>query len=127
MKARYAVVLVIVVFLASACGRTAPASTPAAPPAEAPQTATAVTDTAASTQVPEPSVGQSTTIPVALTSTPVVDPTEIAVPAPEPVWQVETLLVAPGEPGRLYALLKDSSGPLWAFPASSPSGRSHSA
>jgi hypothetical protein len=35
-----------------------------------------------------------------------------------PAWQVETLLVAPGEPGRLYALMKDSSGPLWAFPAS---------
>jgi hypothetical protein len=34
-----------------------------------------------------------------------------------PVWQVETLLVAPGEPGRLYALLKDGSGPLRAFPA----------
>jgi hypothetical protein len=37
----------------------------------------------------------------------------------QPVWQVETLLVAPGEPGRTYALVKDSSGPLWAFPASS--------
>jgi hypothetical protein len=31
---------------------------------------------------------------------------------------VETLLVAPGEPGRLYALEVDSTGPLWAFPAS---------
>lgn len=36
----------------------------------------------------------------------------------QPSWQVETLLVAPGQPGRLYALLKDSTGPLWAFPAS---------
>ncbi len=122
MKARYAVVLVIVVLSWRALRQTTPASTPAAPPAEAPQTATAVTGTAASAQVPEPSVGQSTTIPVALTSTPAVDPTEIAGAAPQAVWQVETLLVAPGEPGRLYALLKDSSGPLWAFPASSPSG-----
>jgi len=27
-----------------------------------------------------------------------------------PAWEVATLLVAPGEPGRLYALVKDSSG-----------------
>jgi hypothetical protein len=33
-------------------------------------------------------------------------------------WQVETLLVALGQPGRLYALMKDSAGPLWACPAS---------
>jgi hypothetical protein len=31
---------------------------------------------------------------------------------------VQTLLVAPGEPGRLYALVADSTGPLWASPAS---------
>ena len=31
-------------------------------------------------------------------------------------WQVETLLAAPGKPRRLYALMKDSPGPLWAFP-----------
>lgn len=37
---------------------------------------------------------------------------------PVQVWEVETLLVAPGEPGRLCALMKDGSGPLWAFPAS---------
>jgi hypothetical protein len=30
---------------------------------------------------------------------------------------VETLLAGPGAPGRLYALLKDSPGPLWAMPA----------
>ena len=44
-------------------------------------------------------------------------------PAPSatsgPAWAVETLLVAPGEPGRLYALVADSTGPLWASPASS--------
>jgi hypothetical protein len=28
------------------------------------------------------------------------------------------LLAAPDQPGRLYALMKDSAGPLWAFPAS---------
>ena len=56
------------------------------------------------------------TTPVALTATPAVVPTETAGTSSQPAWQVETLLVAPGEPGRLYALLKDSSGPLWAFP-----------
>ncbi|HEX9116598.1 MAG TPA: hypothetical protein VGA61_11060 [Anaerolineae bacterium] len=30
---------------------------------------------------------------------------------------VETLLVAPGQPGRLYALVQKGIGPLWAFPA----------
>ena len=48
---------------------------------------------------------------------PSIQPTESPQATPGPVWQVETLLVAPGEPGRLYALVKDSSGPLWAFPA----------
>jgi hypothetical protein len=38
--------------------------------------------------------------------------------SPTPVWEVETLLVAPGDPGRLFALVKDSSGPLWGSPAS---------
>jgi BNR/Asp-box repeat len=34
-----------------------------------------------------------------------------------PAWEVETLLIASGEPGRMYALMKDSAGPLWASPA----------
>ena len=39
-------------------------------------------------------------------------------PTSGPAWAVQTLLVAPGEPGRLYALVADSTGPLWASPAS---------
>jgi hypothetical protein len=39
-------------------------------------------------------------------------------PAPQGTWQVATLLAAPGEPGRIYALVQDGSGPLWAFPSS---------
>ena len=35
-----------------------------------------------------------------------------------PYWEVETLLVAPGDPGRTFALVKDSAGPLWGSPAS---------
>jgi len=38
-------------------------------------------------------------------------------PTPGPAWEVETLLIAPGEPGRMYALMKDSVGSLWASPA----------
>jgi hypothetical protein len=49
---------------------------------------------------------------------PSTQPIEPPQATPGPAWQVETLLVAPGEPGRLYCLMKDSSGPLWAFPAS---------
>jgi hypothetical protein len=37
--------------------------------------------------------------------------------ASDVAWQVAALLVAPDEGGRLYALLQDSPGPMWAFPA----------
>lgn len=43
---------------------------------------------------------------------------EVELPPPpvgEGQWQVRTLLVGPGEPGRLYALLTDESS--WAWPA----------
>ena len=56
--------------------------------------------------------------PVLTNPPPSAQPIESPQATPGPAWQVETLLVAPGEPGRLYALMKDSSGPLWAFPAS---------
>lgn len=56
--------------------------------------------------------------PATLTPTSAVTPIQAADAGDQPPWQVETLLVAPGQPGRLYALLKDSAGPLWAFPAS---------
>jgi dipeptidase D len=46
-------------------------------------------------------------------------PAAIAVPTPTQTWEVTTLLVAPGEPGRLYALVTDGSVPLWASPTSS--------
>ena len=69
---------------------------------------------AAATSTP----GKSADTPVAAKPSPSAQPIESPQATPGPVWQVETLLVAPGEPGPLYALVKDSSGPLWAFPAS---------
>jgi hypothetical protein len=45
-------------------------------------------------------------------------PAPAATPTPTAkAWETAALLAAPGEPGRLYALMKDSAGPLWAFPA----------
>lgn len=92
-----------------------PATT--APPAtQAPPTAP---PTVAATSIP----GKSTDTPAPAKPSPAkpspsARPTESPLATPGPAWQVETLLVEPGEPGRLYALVKDSSGPLWAFPAS---------
>jgi len=126
MKARYACVLVLVVFLIGACsssmvpkGTLAPASTPIALPAETQSAVTSATGFDATAQIPDPDAGRATVGPVPPTATPVVAPTETADASAQLSWQVETLLVAPGESGRLYALLKDSSGPLWAFPAAS--------
>ena len=72
-----------------------------------------------------PAVAAATSTPEEFVDTPVpakplpsTQTTESPQATPAPAWQVETLLVAPGEPGRLYALLKDSSGPLWGSPAS---------
>lgn len=71
-----------------------------------------------------PAVAAATSTPEEFVDTPVParplpssQTTESPQATPAPAWQVETLLVAPGEPGRLFALVKDSSGPLWAFPA----------
>jgi hypothetical protein len=85
-------------------GLSSPASqpTPTGPPAPAPKKTT----TAAARTTPS------------ATRQPTAGPTKIALTTSQPAWQVETLLVAPGEPGRLYALMTNSSGPLWAFPAS---------
>ena len=62
--------------------------------------------------------GKSINTPAFLKPSPSAQPIEPPQATPGQAWQVETLLVAPGEPGRLYALMKDSAGPLWAFPAS---------
>ena len=62
--------------------------------------------------------GKSIDTPAPAKPSPSAQPVESPQATPGQAWQVETLLVAPGEPGRLYALMKDSAGPLWAFPAS---------
>lgn len=66
--------------------------TPIAAASTATQVQTAPADTPSPTDTPSP-----VTLPSA-TSEP---------PAPQEWWQVRTLLVAPGEPGRLYALIGD--------------------
>jgi len=75
---------------------------------------TAPPTVAAATSTPEKPIDT----PVPAEPSPSAQPFESPLATPGPAWQVETLLVEPGEPGRLYALMKDSSGPLWAFPAS---------
>jgi hypothetical protein len=137
MPIRHLACLGLILLFAAACSGGEP-PTPAPPPAPA---ATSPAAGAPLTRVPAamPTVPATVTLPAtqaptavaAATSTPE-EPTEAPTPAqpspsaqpfesplatPGPVWQVETLLVEPGEPGRLYALMKDNSGPLWAFPA----------
>ena len=109
----------------SAAGTPHPPEAPRVPTAmtAAPATATRPASQAPPTALPAvaatPSTpGKSIDTPATAKPSPSVQPTESPQAAPGPAWQVETLLVAPGEPGRLYALLKDSSGPLWAFPTS---------
>ena len=82
------------------------------PASQAPPTAPPAV--AAATSTPEESIDT----PVPAKPSPSAQPVESPLATPAPTWQVETLLVAPGDPGRLFALVKDSSGPLWAFPAS---------
>ena len=82
------------------------------PASQAPSTA--LPAAAAATSTP----GKSVEASVLAKPSPSTQPVESVQATPAPAWQVETLQVAPGEPGRLYALMKDSSGPLWAFPAS---------
>jgi len=69
---------------------------------------------AVATSTPDKSINT----PALAKPSPSAQPIESPHATPAHVWEVETLLVAPGEPGRLYALMKDGSGPLWAFPAS---------
>jgi hypothetical protein len=69
-------------------------------------------------EAPTSTPDRPTATPSLAAPSPSAQPVETSRATPGPAWQVETLLVAPGEPGRLYALMKDSSGPLWAFPAS---------
>jgi hypothetical protein len=95
---------------------------PAALPAE-PATATQPASQAPPTAPPAVAAATSTPsksieTPALAKPSPSIQPIESPQATPAPAWQVETLLVAPGEPGRLYALTKDGSGPLWAFPAS---------
>ena len=97
-------------------------SVPTALPAK-PVTATQPASQAPSTALPAAAAatstpGKSVEASVLAKPSPSTQPVESVQATPAPAWQVETLQVAPGEPGRLYALMKDSSGPLWAFPAS---------
>ena len=64
------------------------------------------------------SSGPATAPPAPLAPTSAATPIQAVDTSSQLSWQVETLLIAPGQPGRLYALMKDSAGPLWAFPAS---------
>jgi hypothetical protein len=69
---------------------------------------------AATAEQPTPTVVPAAT---AKQPTPTVTPGETATPAAEEAWQVRSLLVGPGEPGRLYALQADESSSAW------PAGR----
>ena len=84
--------------------------------------AAACTDGELTTPAPSPTLpatssaaGMPLTRAPAAMPTPSIQPIESPQATPGPAWQVETLLVAPGDPGRLFALVKDSSGPLWGF------------
>ena len=93
-------------------------NTSTAAPATATQPATSVPPTEAPTATANTlTPGKSITAPVSMTPSPTSQPSASPEAMSGPVWEVETLLVAPGEPGRLFALVKDSSGPLWGFPA----------
>jgi len=98
------------------------AATPLPPEATRAPTAAPATVTQPATSVPPtataPTPGKSITTPTPANPTPASQPTGSPEASPTPVWEVETLLVAPGDPGRLFALVKDSSGPLWGSPAS---------
>jgi hypothetical protein len=89
-----------------------PPATAVRPTSNMPPTAPPAT----TTTVPIP--GNFMTTPVLANPPPSSQPSESPPASPATIWEVETLLVAPGEPGRLYALMKDSSGPLWGSPAS---------
>ena len=131
----------ILLFVAACSGGELPAPAPAPATAAAPSAADTplspeatrvpaepATATQPASQAPptaSPTVAAATSTPIRPTETlmpakpsPSAQPVESPQGTPGPAWQVETLLVAPGEPGRLYALMKDSSGPLWASPAS---------
>jgi len=89
-----------------------------AQPATATQPASPAPPTAPPAVAAAPSTpDKSNDTPAPAKPSPSAQPIESPQATAGPAWQVETLLVAPGEPGRLYALMKDSSGPLWAFPA----------
>jgi BNR/Asp-box repeat len=131
-----------VLLLLAGCASTAGApAAPLVPEATKPQglavTAVATTAvTAAGDTAAQPSPPASSTTSAAATSAPPAPaspsaggaaapptetpgaPTPSSPPTSGPAWEVQTLLVAPGEPGRLYALVADSTGPLWASPAS---------
>jgi hypothetical protein len=100
----------------SSPGQASPAgeetSAPVTPPGQA----------AAAAPPPTPATSQ---VEIQPTGTPAPPAAQPVPPAPAPTltatpsqtWQVATLLVAPGEPGRLYALVTDGAGPLWASQA----------
>ncbi len=102
---------------------TAPAS---AFPSPSPSAATAAEPTATYALRPQPSPSLTPALAAAASptapATPQALPTATSLPAsPEPqsfaaAPYVETLLVAPGQPGRLYALVQPGSGPLGPQP-----------
>ncbi|MBX3014868.1 MAG: hypothetical protein KF832_25330 [Caldilineaceae bacterium] len=85
-------------------------ATPTPPPAAAPTETVATADVAPTAPATTaPPVADTTTVltPTAATQVAAVPGTTEALPITQPATKVRTLLVAPGEPGPLYALLTD--------------------
>jgi len=101
---------------------TQPTSTPGTPQGQAVtpsgQASPMVGEPSAATAPPSATVAPSVTVAPAATVAPsaTVAPAATAAVTPTQAWEVATLLVAPGESGRLYALVKDSSGGIYASP-----------
>ena len=141
MTKRFACLVLILLFGAACSGEELPPAAPppaaavASPVADTPlpseatgaPTALPVTATQPALTVPStvsptataaaPTAVKSTSAPAPKTPVPSSQPNRAPDASPAPYWEVETLLVAPGDPGRLFALVKDSAGPLWGSSA----------
>ena len=105
---------VLVIFLAcatSGCRSSPVATAPADTPTPRDLTPTPVPPTPtlpAPTSTPVPPTTTAPVVSATDTPSPVLAPSATPVPTrPQERWQVRTLLVGPGEPGRLYALIGD--------------------
>ncbi len=102
------VMVTILTFAMAGCGPT-PSPVPASPtpqPMAMPPTPVPILPTP--TSVPPTSTADAFEASPTMTAAPTETATDTPEPpAPQEWWQVRTLLVAPGEPGRLYALIGD--------------------